>query len=136
MRQRHQRVERVVVALERTEVGLEGPERQENAARYAEAALDLVEDRAPPLGVAAPVVQAVLRDQASGEFGEGHGEDALPPVRVDGALRIACVNEEGVDRRLWMATHLCLGPQILHELAEITAALLGMCGPDADGCGD
>jgi hypothetical protein len=128
--QRHQRVERVVIALERAEIRLEGPERQEDAAADAETALDLVEDGAPAFRVASPVVDPVLRDEAAGELGEGHGEDALPPIRIDGALRVAGMNEEGVDGRLRMPTHLRFGPEILHELAEIAAALLRLSGPD------
>jgi hypothetical protein len=124
MGQRHQRVERVVIALERAEIRLESPEGQEDAARHAEAALDLVEDGAPAFCVAAPVVDPVLGNQAAGELGEGHGEDALPPIRIDGALGVAGMHEEGVDGRLRMAAHLRFGPQVLHELAEIAAALL------------
>ena len=130
MGQRHQRVERVVVALEGAVIGLERPEGQENTARHTETALDLVEDGAPLLGVAAAVVDPVLRDQAAGELGEGHGEDTLPPVGVDRPLGIAGMLKERVDGRLRMAAHLCLGPQVLHELAEISAALLRLCrGP-------
>jgi hypothetical protein len=36
------------------------------------------------------------------------------------------MHEEGVDGRLRMAAHLRFGPQVLHELAEIAAALLRM----------
>ena len=42
--QRHQRVQRVEIALEAAEIGLERPERGEHAAAHAEPLFDLVEN--------------------------------------------------------------------------------------------
>jgi hypothetical protein len=79
VRQRHQRVHRVEVTLHRAVVRFERPEGEEDAGADPILPLNAVEDGIVALGIALPVVDAVLADEPAGEIGEGPLEDALRP---------------------------------------------------------
>ena len=132
--QRHEAIEGVVVALERAVVGLERPEGQKDATGDAETAFNFVEGGGLSVSVAAACVHATLRDQATGEIGERDLKNALAAVGIEGALIEGGVAEEAVDAFLRMATLGGFRAEALHELPEITAALLGG-GGGAEGEG-
>jgi len=97
MRQRHQRVAGVVIALEAAVIRLEGPERQQDAARHADLGLDPVEDAGLRLGLPAAVDQPVLADQGARELDEILLEKPLRPVGADHLGILPHPGEEGVD---------------------------------------
>ena len=133
VRQGHQRVQRVEVALKGTVIGLERPEGQKHTARHAVGRLDPVEDRIVFLRHLLALVDPVLADQAARELDERFLEHALCAVRVDHLLIETDRGEEGINRGPVMALPLGFGFQTLDETVE-TAAALGEGGSGQEGC--
>ncbi|EPX87037.1 hypothetical protein Salmuc_03012 [Salipiger mucosus DSM 16094] len=122
VRERHQRVGGVEIALDGAVVGLEGPEGQQHAPRDAVVALDPVEDLVVALGHLAAPVQPVLADELARELDEGRLEEALPPVALQHLAVLPDPVKEGLrDRRVVPAIHR-LGAQIGDEGAEVAPA--------------
>lgn len=80
MRQRHQRVAGVEIALHGAEIRFHGPESRDHRRRHAELALGAGEDVGILLHLLGTDVEPPLADGALREFGEGLLEDALGAV--------------------------------------------------------
>ena len=125
MGKRDQRIDRVEIALNNAEVGLETPECQQNASGNAVLAFDPVEDMRPFPGILRSVMKPVLADQAPGKLDEWDLEYPLRPVRADDIRVEGRVFKEAVDHLLGMAVSYCLVPDAVKECIEGPAAGLG-----------
>ncbi len=135
MGQCDQRIERVVIALKGAEIGLEGPEGQQDASAYAEPPFGFVKDGVEALTIASSCIKPVLADETPREFDEGLREKSLTPVGIQRALVEPGAAEKAIDRALIEPALHRFRPKALHELAKISAALLGAGGTGGQGQG-
>ena len=125
MGKREQRIDRVEVALNDAEVGLEAPEGKQDASRNAVLAFDAIEDMRPFPGVLRSMMKPVLADQAPGKLDEGNLEYPLRPVCPDDLRVVGCVFKEAIDHLLGMAVFSCLVPDAVEKRVEGPSAGLG-----------
>ena len=122
VREGEKRVAGVEIALDLTEVRLERPERQDDAARNAVVRLGAGKGRVVFPGVNGGVLDAVLADQALAEFEEAFAEKGLAAVVLQDGFVHARAVEEGVDRGPRGPGGGGLGADRGDESVEISAA--------------
>jgi len=112
----------VEIALDLAEIGLEGPEGQEDAAGDAVFGFGPGEDPVQFGGFRLCRGEAVLRDQRAREIEEGLAEDGLGTVGAEDLLVLPCIGEKVFHGLRRQALCRGLGGHRVEEGVEIAAA--------------
>ncbi len=123
MGERHQRVQRIEIALHRAVIGLERPEGQKDAGGDAVVRLSAPEDGGVVRRVPGAVLQPPGADDGAREFDEILLEHALRPVGAQHLRILAHAIEEAADKRRVIASACGFVGEPRDEAAEAAAAL-------------
>ena len=122
MRESHDRIKSVEIALNRAVVRLKRQKRQHDARRNAEAAFNARQKGAVLLPEFPPLDYSVFRHDEFRELDEGFLEDALAAVSPDDLGILPHVGKKSIQRLTRMAFRQCFALEPFDKSAEIAAA--------------